>query len=119
MASEIHGPDLFREETVGPAFDEEIIVFLGQDLPADAVVLFQQQYIHGLTVSLGPGFEVYGCCQTGNTPAYDDDIRHVYPFLLLSGLVRNFGDVSAAFCLSLFEVIPEDLIGNMVFKLAR
>jgi hypothetical protein len=37
--------------------------------------------------------------------------------VILSGFVRKFGDVLVAFQLPLFYVIPEDLIGNMVFSM--
>src|SRR5574341_369857 len=72
MAGQVHGPDLFRQETVGPSFDEVVAELLGQDLPADAAVFFEQQDVDRFAVGLCPGLEMHGRGQPGNTAAYDD-----------------------------------------------
>ena len=76
MAGEVHGPDLFGEEAVRPAFDEELVVLFGQDFAAGAVVLFKQQHVNGLPIDLGPGLEMNRRCQAGDPAAYDDDFQH-------------------------------------------
>ncbi len=51
-------------------------MLFGQDLAADAVVLFEQQHVDGLAVRLGPGLQVDCSCQPGDTAADDDYFWH-------------------------------------------
>ena len=60
----------------GPPSIRNVIVFFGHDLAADAAVLFEQQHVNGLAVGLGPGLQMDGSCQAGDTAAYDNDFRH-------------------------------------------
>lgn len=60
MTGEVHGPYLFWQEAVRTAFDGIGVDFIGDDFAAGASVLFEEQNINSLPVSLCPGFQMYG-----------------------------------------------------------